>query len=140
MKLRGLFLAIGLVLLWAVPLQAEPTLTPSQVVFQWLQWYPKDLPQAATLTNTVLRKGLSQTQWVEKNAPLLKDLQFKYLEGKVLEETSDEITATVTVLVRLYLVIGEVKQVERYTLKLVAGHWLIDGQEIKEDHVIGRTI
>ena len=30
--------------------------------------------------------------------------------------------------------------VERYMLKKVEGHWLIEGQEIQEDHVIGRTI
>lgn len=120
--------------------QAESTLTPTQVIFQWLQWYPQDLPQAATLTTTVLRKGLSQKHWVEKNAPLLKDLQLKYLDAKVLEEESKGVNASVTVQVRLYLVIGEVVQVERYTLKNVAGHWLIDGQEIEEDRVIGRTV
>jgi hypothetical protein len=89
--------------------QAESvTLTPAQVVFQWLQWYPQDLPQAATLTTTQMREGLSQKQWVEKSAPLLKDLQFKYLDAKVLEEESNAITASVTLKVRLFVVIGEV--------------------------------
>jgi hypothetical protein len=110
------------------------------VVYQWLQWYPQDLPQAATLTTTNLRKGLSQKQWVEKNEPLLNDLQFKYLDGKVLEEDHDGEKASVSVKVRLFVVIGEVVQVERYTLKNVEGHWLIDGQEIQEDRAIGRTI
>ena len=64
-----------------------------------------DLPQAATLTTTKMRDGLSPTDWVEKNATLLKDLQFKYLDGKVIKEESDEAIATVTVQVRLYLVI-----------------------------------
>ena len=92
------------------------------------------------LTTTKMRDGLSHTDWVEKNAPLLKDLQFKYLDGKVNKEESDEAIATVTVHVRLYLVIGEVRGVETYTLKKVKGHWRIDGQTIQEDHVIGRTI
>ena len=99
-----------------------------------------DLPQAATLTTTKMRDGLSPTDWVEKNATLLKDLQFKYLDGKVIKEESDEAIATVTVQVRLYLVIGEVRRVETFTLKKVEGRWLIEGQEIQEERVIGRTI
>ena len=137
------FRPLALCLLFCFPSAAladESTLTPTQVVFQWLQWYPKDLPQAATLTTTSLRKGLSQKQWVEKTEPLLNDLQFKYLDGKVLEEEHDGVNASVTVQVRLYLVIGEVRQVETYSLKKVKGHWRIDSQEIQEDRVIGRTI
>jgi len=118
----------------------EPSLIPAQVVFQWWKWYPKDLSNAATLTTTSLRNGLSQKQWVEKNEPLLKDLQFKYLEATVLEEEHDGEKASVSAKVRLFVVIGEVVQVERYTLKNVEGHWLIDGQEIQEDRVIGRTV
>ncbi len=87
-----------------------------------------------------MRDGLSPKDWAEKNASLLKDLQCKYLDGKVLEEESDEVTATVRVHVRLFLVIGEVRQVETYALKKVQEHWLIDEQNIQEDHVIGRTI
>jgi hypothetical protein len=122
-----------------VSLACEPSRTPAEVVFQWLAWYPKELAQAATLTTTTMRDGLSHTQWVEKNETLLKDLQFKYLEWKILEEDRDEVTASVTVQVRLYLVIREVRQVERYTLKNVDGSWRIDSQEIQEDHVIGRN-
>jgi hypothetical protein len=99
-----------------------------------------DLPQAATLTSTNMRDGLSKHDWVEQKAPLLKDLQFKYLEWKILEEDRGEATASVTVQVRLYLVIGEVRQVETYSLKRVKGHWRIDHQQIQEDHVIGRTL
>ena len=87
-----------------------------------------------------MRDGLSPKDWAEKNAALLKDLQFKYLDGKVLEEESDEVTATVRVQVRLFLVIGEVRQVETYALKKVEGHWRIDAQQINEDRVIGRTV
>ena len=140
MKLPGLFWAIGLVLLWSSPIQAQPTFTPTEVVQQWLAWYPQDLPQAATLTTTTMRDGLSQAEWVEQKFPLLKDLQFKYLEWKILEEKRVEKTTSVTVQVRFYLVIGEVRQLETYTLKNVQGRWLIDGQEVQEDHVIGRTI
>jgi hypothetical protein len=46
----------------------------------------------------------------------------------------------VSVKVRLFVVIGEVVQVERYTLKNVGGYWRIDKQEIEGDRVIGRTI
>ena len=99
-----------------------------------------DLPQAATLTTTKIRDGLSPKDWAAKNDQLLKDLQFKYLYAKVMEEEHDGVTASVTLKVRLFMVIGEVRQVERYTLKNVAGHWLIDGQAIQEERVIGRTV
>jgi hypothetical protein len=134
-------IVVGLFLSVPCAAQAESaTLTPAQVVFQWLEWYPKDLSNAATLTTPSLRNGLSQKQWVEKNEPLLNDLQFKYLDGKVLEEEHDGVHASVTVQVRLYLVIGEVRQVETYSLKKVKGHWRIDSQKIQEDRVIGRTV
>ena len=84
---------VGLFLSVPCAAQAEPTLTPSQVVFQWLAWYPQDLPKAAMLTTTNFRDGLSPKAWIEKRAPLLKDLQFKYLEWKILEEDRDEVTA-----------------------------------------------
>ena len=45
----------------------------------------------------------------------------------------------VSVKVRLFVVIGEVVQIERYTLKKVGGYWLIDGQEIEGDRVIGKA-
>jgi hypothetical protein len=131
---------VGLFLSVPCAAQAEPTLTPTQVVYEWLAWYPQDLPKAATLTTRNLRDGLSPKDWVEKNAPLLKDLQFKYLEWKILEEDRNEVTASVTIQVRLFLVIGEVRQVETYSLKKVEGHWLIDDQQIHDDHVIGRTV
>jgi len=48
--------------------------------------------------------------------------------------------ASVSVKVQLFVVFGELVQVERYSLKKVLGYWRIDAQEIQEDHVIGRTI
>jgi len=48
--------------------------------------------------------------------------------------------ASVSVKVQLFVVIGEVVQVIRYSLKNVGRDWLIDGQEIQEERVIGRTV
>lgn len=45
-----------------------------------------------------------------------------------------------SVKVQLFVVIGEVVQVIRYSLKNVGRDWLIDGQEIQEERVIGRTV
>jgi hypothetical protein len=58
----------------------------------------------------------------------------------VLKEESKRGTASVTVKVQWFVVIGEVRQIERYTLKNMEGHWLMDAQEIQEDRVIGGTI
>jgi len=110
---------------------SELTLTPSQVVFQQLAWYPKKLPKAATLTTTSLRKGLSQKQWIEKNDQLLKDLHFKYLDTMVLDEEREDEISSPTVKSRRFVAIGEVVQIERYTLQNVDGHWCIDGQDIE---------
>jgi len=77
--------------------------------------------------NGIPRISRSQQAWIKQHDQLVKDLQFKYLEGKVLEEERKGVNATVTVKVRLFVVIGEVRQVERYTLKKVDGAWLIDG-------------
>jgi hypothetical protein len=38
---------------------------------------------------TSLRNGLSRQEWVEYKDQLLRDLQFKYLEGKVLDEEGE---------------------------------------------------
>ena len=132
---------VGLFLSVPCASQAESvTFTPTQVVFQWLEWYPKDLPNAATLTTTKMRDGLSPKDWTAKNDQLLKDLQFKYLYAKVMEEEHDGVTASVTLKARLFKVNCEVRQVERYRLKKVGRDWLIDGQEIQEERVIGRTV
>ena len=121
--------------------QAESGIfTPTQVVFQWLEWYPKDLPDAAMLTTTKMRDGLSPKDWAAKNNQLFKNLQFKYLYAKVLEEEHDEVTASVTLKARLFKVNCEVRQVERYRLKKVGRDWVIDGLEIQEEQVIGRTV
>ena len=42
--------------------------------------------------------------------------------------------------VRLFVVFGEVVQIERYMLTNVDESWLIDGQDIQDDRVIGRTV
>lgn len=144
-RLRGslAFRLLALCLLLCFPSASfadEPTLTPTQVVHQGLAWYPQDLPKAATLTTTKIPDGLSPKHWVAKKASLLKDLQLKYLEWKILEEERDEVTASVTVQVRLFVMIGEVRQVETYSLKKMEGHWLIDDQQIQGGQVIGRTI
>ena len=63
-----------------------------------------------------------------------------YLDGKVVEEETNGVNAFVTMNVRLYLVIGEVVQIERYTLINVEGHWLVDGQEILHEGRIEKTV
>jgi hypothetical protein len=54
-----------------------------------------------------MRNGLSPNDWAEKNAPLLKDLQFKYLDGTALETTTQGMKASVTLKVQLFVLIGE---------------------------------
>lgn len=83
---RWLIISCFLIGISPPSIASKPTLTPLQVVYQWRQSYPKGLPKAATLTIANLRKGLSQKQVIEQNNLLLKDLQFKYLDVKVLDE------------------------------------------------------
>ena len=132
---------VGLFLSVPCTSQAESvTFTPTQVVFQWLAWYPKALPDAAMLTTTKMRDGLSPKDWAAKNNQLFKNLQFKYLYAKVLEEEYEGVTASVTLKARLFKVNCEVRQVERYRLKKVGRDWVIDDLEIQEERVIGRKV
>ena len=55
-----------------------------------------------------MRDGLAPKAWVEKSEPLLKDLQLKGLDAKVLEEERAGEKASVPVKVRLFVVIGQV--------------------------------
>ena len=87
-----------------------------------------------------MRDGLSQTHWGGEERPAAQGPSFKYLDEKVLEEETQDENASVTVKVRLFVVIGEVVQVERYTLMNVQEHRLIDDQQIHDDQVIGRTL
>ena len=92
-----------------------------------MEWYNKVLVKTAALTTDSLRNGLSKHTWIEQHGQLLKDLKVKYIEAEGLKENGEGVNATVTGKVRLFVVIGEVRQVERYILKKVDGAWLIDG-------------
>jgi hypothetical protein len=86
------------------------------------------------------RRLISQVL-AKKNNPLLKDLQFKYLDRTLLEAPIHQgVNTSVTLKARLFALIGEVVQIECYTTKNRQGHWLIDGQEIEGDRVIGESI
>ncbi len=88
---------------------SESIPTPSQVVFQWLEWYPKNLPMAATLTTPSLRKELSQKEWVEKNTQILKRPSIQIFRGKGPRRRR----------CRYECLRHRVRQVERYKLKRI---------------------
>jgi hypothetical protein len=50
------------------------------------------------------------------------------------------VNTSVTLKDRLSVLIDEVVQIERYPLKNLQDHWLIDGQEIEGGRVIGEAI
>ena len=104
-----------------------------QRAFQWLQWYPKNLPLVGTLPPQAHELGCLKREEAEQHEPTLKGLQSTYIEGKVLEEEIKDGMVSVTIKVQLFKVIGEVVQIERYTLKKVKEHWLIDGQKIRDE-------
>lgn len=105
-----------------------------------MAWHPEYLNSAASLTTQHLRDGLSHQDWVNQHEGMLSQIGFKYLSATVLAIDVQGQEATVTFKVRVSLVIGEVVQIERYTLRMREGQWLINEQQIEDDRVIEKTI
>ena len=117
---------------------AKVILPPSQIVLLWIQFYPHDLVQAATLTTVNMRDGLSPEEWAEGEQHTLTTLQLRYLGGKVDSEVITGNKAVVIFRAHTMTRIGEHTQIERYRLiKQLDGGWLIDEVEVVEAHILG---
>ena len=110
---------------------------PSQVVSQWLQSYPHDLPQAVTFTSPDFREDLSPDEWVTHKESILRQIRFQYLDKQFLKEEIDENRAVIKVKVLLSTILGEQIQIERYELSRYCSVWLVEKSSVIEERFLG---
>ena len=105
--------------------------TPREIVEKWLQVYPGNLEQAAELTTTAYREGVSREEWVSKQGPFLKNLGMKYVRAKVVHEEAKGKETHVMVHAHIVTLGGDHPQDELYILVPNAEDgWLIDAVEV----------
>jgi hypothetical protein len=125
-----------MVVTWAVGLeraesQESSSLTPGQVVERWLQVYPGQIEQAAMLTTTAFREGISKEEWISRQGPYLRNLQMKYVRAKIAHEEMVGEEAHVIVHAHIVTLMGDHPQDELYILlKNPEGGWFIDKVEV----------
>jgi hypothetical protein len=111
--------------------QKPTTLTPGQVVEQWLQVYPGQIEQAAKLTTVAFREGVSKEEWIASQGPYLRNLRMKYVRAKIAHEEMVGEEAHVVVHAHITTLLGDHPQDELYILlKNPEGGWLIDKVEV----------
>ena len=113
----------------------EEKLRPRQVVELWLQVYPSNMERAADLTTTSFREGVSKEEWITNHGAFLKNLQMKYVRGKVVNEEIKKDEARVIVNAHIKTLMGDHPQDEAYFLrKGTEGSWLVDKVEVYMDN------
>ncbi len=113
---------------------------PSQVVGQWLQSYPHDLPQAVTFTSPDFREDLSPDEWITHKESILRQIRFQYLDKQFLKEEIDENRAVIKVKVLISTILGEQIQLERYELSRYCSVWLLEEVSVLEARSLGHTM
>lgn len=111
--------------------QELTTLTPRQVVEQWLHVYPGDIEQAAELTTATFREGVSKEEWISRQGAHLRNLGMKYVRAKIAHEEMVEEEAHVIVHAHIITLMGDHPQDELYILiKNPDGRWMIEQVEV----------
>jgi hypothetical protein len=111
--------------------QELPPFTPRQLVEQWIHVYPGQIEQAAELTTTAFREGVSKEEWIAAQGPFLKNLGMKYVRAKIAHEEMVGEEAHVVVHAHITTLLGDHPQDELYILlKNPEGGWLIDKVEV----------
>jgi hypothetical protein len=114
--------------IWA---QKPSTITPRQVVEQWLQLYPGNMDRAADMTTQKFREGVSKEEWIALREPFLKNLEMKYIRAKIVHEEIKEKEAHVIVHAHIATLMDDHPQDELYILIPNSdGGWLIDQVEV----------
>jgi len=123
------------------PIYAEEVFTtPNQVVGQWLQSYPHDLPSAVTFTSPDFREDLSPDEWITHKESILRQIRFQYLDKQFLKEEIDENRAVIKVKVWISTILGEQIQVEQYELSRYCSVWLLEKVSVIEERFLGHTM
>lgn len=111
--------------------QEPPTVTPRQVVEEWLHVYPGQIEQAAELTTSAFREGVPKEEWIATQEPFLKNLGMKYVRAKIVHEEAVGQETHVMVHAHIVTLTGDHPQDELYILvPNPDGGWLIDQVEV----------
>ncbi len=107
---------------------AQPSpLSPGEVVQLWLTVYPNNLERAANMTTLNFRHGISRQDWIDSQGPLLRGLNMKYGQGRILYEDIRGDEARVILRVRVSSWMGSAVKDELYSLvKGEEGLWFVD--------------
>lgn len=95
---------------------AEVPSTPSNVIRQWLHFYPKNLLQAVTLTSPDFRGNFPPTEWISQKKLLLRQIRLQYLDSETLKREISGNYAVMEVKVLISTILGEQVQIVRYEL------------------------
>ena len=134
-------LAFTILSFFLSPTHAEEVSTvPSQVVGQWLQSYPHDLPQAVTFTSPGFRVNLSPSDWITHKESILRQIRLQYVDKQFLKEEIDENRAVIKVKVLISTILGEQIQLERYELSRYCSVWLLENVNVLEERFLGHTM
>ena len=112
--------------------QESSLVHPRQIVEKWLQVYPGHMEEAAELTTTAFREGVSKEQWIAERGPFLKNLGIKYIRAKIVHEEMAGAEAHVIVHAHVVTLLEDHPQDELYILVpgLEGKGWLIDRVEV----------
>ena len=118
----------------------EVPTSPRDIVHQWLQSYPHDLPQAVTLTSPEFRENLTPSKWTIQKESILNDIRLQYLNSQILKEEITENRAVIEVKVLISTVISEQIQFKRYDLGRYCSVWLLEKVSVLEERFLGHTM
>ncbi len=137
-KIGVVLIGLALTIVFFLPFMVKgAVLSPTQVVHLWIQLYPHQMKQAAALATSRLRGGLPREEWIQKQETMLKDLQFRYLGGKVVSESVTGDQAVVVFHAKFSTLNGKQIHKEEYRLrKQLDGGWLIDQIEFGPEHFL----
>jgi len=113
---------------------------PRQVVGQWLQSYPHDLPQAVTFTSPDFREDLSPDEWITHKESILRQIRLQYLDKQFLKGEIVGNQAVIEVKVLISTILGEQIQLERYELSRYCSVWLLEKVSVLEERFLGHTM
>jgi len=113
---------------------------PSQVVGQWLQSYPHDLPQAVTFTSPDFRDNLASSDWITQRESILRQIRLQYLDRQILNVEIDGNRAVIKVKVLISTILGEQIQFEQYELSRYCSVWLLEKVSVIEERFLGQVM
>ncbi len=107
--------------------------SPDRVIKEWAKVYGIDMNKAAEFTTENFREGKPKNEWATETSQKLKEIDYKSLEGKVVQHIIKEPEyAQVDYRRVISTNNGTIHKIESYKLKSVNGRWLIDEVDVRD--------